>query len=123
LITSSDIYLWFGKGASENEKRVAKELVENRLLAKDEDLQIHDVILEEDTTSEMALQFWDSIAPGHTYECPSYTTERPHLYLCSNASGIFRVEELFDFCQDDLSPDDIMVLDCFSLLFVSFNYT
>ena len=36
---------------------------------------------------------------------------RPRLFRCSNVTGAFRVTEVMDYCQDDLAPDDVMLLD------------
>jgi len=42
----------------------------------------------------------------------------PRLFLCSNASGTFKVEEIPDFSQEDLSKDDVMLLDAYSEVYV-----
>ena len=34
------------------------------------------------------------------------------------ASGVFTVDPIWDFCQDDLALDDVMVLDCHNELYV-----
>ena len=36
----------------------------------------------------------------------------------SNASGRFNCEEVFDFTQEDLDEDDIMMLDTWTQLFI-----
>ena len=42
----------------------------------------------------------------------------PRLFQCSNASGYFFVSEIFNFSQDDLMNDDIMLLDTYSSIWV-----
>lgn len=37
--------------------------------------------------------------------------QQPRLFECSNKTGHFIVTEVTHFTQDDLSEDDIMVLD------------
>jgi hypothetical protein len=40
------------------------------------------------------------------------------LFQCSNASGAFLVEEVFNFSQEDLDPNDVFLLDVFSEVYV-----
>jgi len=40
------------------------------------------------------------------------------LFHCSNATGFFDVSEIVDFAQDDLSIDDVFMLDCYTTLFI-----
>ena len=40
------------------------------------------------------------------------------LYQASSASGMFDVEEIYDFCQDDLNIEDVMVLVTMDSVFV-----
>jgi len=42
----------------------------------------------------------------------------PRLFHASNVSGHFKVEEVFDFSQDDLINDDVMLLDTFEAVYV-----
>lgn len=42
----------------------------------------------------------------------------PRLFQCSNDKGYFYAEECFDFDQEDLVEDDVMLLDCYNALFI-----
>lgn len=48
-------------------------------------------------------------------EIPEYP---PRLFLCSNATGRFVVEEIFNFTQEDVEEDDIMLLDTHDTIFL-----
>jgi len=42
----------------------------------------------------------------------------PRLFQCSNSSGAFKVEEIFDFSQEDLEQDDVFILDTYVAVYV-----
>ena len=42
----------------------------------------------------------------------------PRLFHLSNATGKITCDEVFDFAQEDLEDDDIMMLDTWSQLFL-----
>lgn len=45
--------------------------------------------------------------------------DRPaRLFQCSNASGSFRVEEITDFTQMDLVPEDVFLLDTYDSIYI-----
>ena len=89
--------------------------------------------------------FWEALGGKTEYGSSKWLQEvvptyPPRLFQCSNASGRFTVEEIFDFAQDvslvsmlpdqcyimiflyfteqDLVEEDVMILDTFSELFV-----
>jgi len=43
---------------------------------------------------------------------------KARLFQCSDATGIFKVDEIMNFCQDDLINDDVMILDAYHEVFV-----
>jgi len=42
----------------------------------------------------------------------------PRLFHCSNSSGYFFVSEIFNFSQEDMMNDDIMLLDAYQTIYV-----
>ena len=46
----------------------------------------------------------------------------PRLFHCSMTSGRFSVEEIVDFCQDDLDTTDVMLLDTQDEVFIVFLF-
>jgi len=112
LLTPNTMYVWQGKGANADEKRignnVAKLLQEKRKL----------VVLDE---GKEPGEFWSSIGGKGEYASEGYLSENPReprLFQCSNASGTFRVEEIFNYTQEDLDQNDIFYLDTYTELYV-----
>jgi hypothetical protein len=65
--------------------------------------------------------FWEAIGGKEPYADTKRLAESnesmpARLYQCSNASGMFRAEEIVNFSQTDLIPEDVMLLDCHSAI-------
>ncbi|XP_076464098.1 advillin-like [Babylonia areolata] len=115
--TEKDIFLWVGKGASEDEKNVANSVVKH--ICPDRNLSDVMTVKEGEEPSE----FWDVLGGQEPYATGTRTEDQSpdmpaRLFQCSNASGRFKVEEVVDFSQEDLCEDDVMLLDTFSEVFV-----
>merc|ERR1712224_371940 len=104
-------YVWTGKGSSEEEQTLGSEL------AKKLGVKKPDIINEKDEPK----QFWKTIGGKGEYASDPCLAD-PHfearLFQVSNASGALRVEEIFDFLQEDLIEDDVMLLDTYSTVYV-----
>lgn len=65
--------------------------------------------------------FWEALGGKGEYptvkDMPELCRE-PQLFHCSNETGSFKVEQLFDFSQADLEEDDIFILDVYTMIFL-----
>lgn len=66
--------------------------------------------------------FWSSIGGKQSYTnrnaAPDVVIREPHLYTFSLRNGKLEVTEIFNFSQDDLLTEDMMILDTHSEVFV-----
>ncbi|XP_024026712.1 villin-1 [Morus notabilis] len=65
--------------------------------------------------------FWEAL--GGKTEYPKgkeikLHVEDPHLFLLNVAGGDFKVKEIYNFTQDDLTTEDVLVLDCHNEIYV-----
>jgi len=66
-------------------------------------------------------EFWNHLGGKTTYNSSKELEEgvkEPRLFHCSTVLGSFKVTEIFNFSQDDLINDDVMILDTFAEVFV-----
>ncbi|XP_067824462.1 advillin [Heptranchias perlo] len=106
LKTEQTSYLWCGKGCSGDEREMAKAVANN--LSKRE----KQTILERQEPSD----FWAALGGKAPYASDKRFQEEeieydPRLFECSNQTGRFIMTEIFDFSQEDLDEDDVMLLD------------
>eukprot|EP00455_Lapot_gusevi_P028885 TRINITY_DN3093_c0_g1_i8.p1 TRINITY_DN3093_c0_g1~~TRINITY_DN3093_c0_g1_i8.p1 ORF type:complete len:438 (-),score=208.09 TRINITY_DN3093_c0_g1_i8:58-1371(-) len=112
LLTEAHQYVWFGQHSNDEERQVARNVAAvlkgNRASS-------------EVTEGNEPAAFWDALggrAEYTTYKNLEGEPKEPRLFHCSNATGRFKIEEVFNFTQDDLISDDIMILDLFTEVYV-----
>lgn len=118
LVTPSNAFVWKGNGATDVEQIVALNI--GNILAGSF-LGRGGRTVEAVNEGGESDSFWASLG-GKT----EYATVRagepaprdPRLFQCSTATGTFRVEEVASFDQSDLIDDDVMLLDCYTSVFV-----
>ena len=111
---SSDgiVYVWIGSLANPDEAKIAEEIA-NYMYSDSYSIQILNEGEEPETF------FWIGLGGKKDYDRSAEYLRYMRLFRCSNDRGYFAVsEKLVDFCQDDLSDDDIMILDNGSTVFL-----
>ncbi|KRY12825.1 Gelsolin, cytoplasmic, partial [Trichinella patagoniensis] len=116
LAAKEIVYLWQGKGASQIEKDVAQRFFNRFYSNKKKCLNVMEGFEPQN--------FWDAIGGKAAYASSKAlrVRENPNLparlFHCSETNGIFDVEEIVSFTQEDLYEDDVMVLDVGDEIFV-----
>ncbi|KAM9360961.1 gelsolin-like [Symphorus nematophorus] len=113
LLSSSGCWTWTGRSSSSAEAAGAQHLAGV--------LQVDPTPLEEGGEEGA---FWDALG-GQQHYCryPQLKNQMeahpPRLFACSNKTGNFLMEEVpGELTQDDLAPDDVMILDTWDQVFV-----
>ncbi|XP_023814633.1 gelsolin isoform X2 [Oryzias latipes] len=113
LVSNSGSWTWKGKNSSSAEAKGAKELAEI--------LSVTPTPLEE---GEEEGAFWEALGGQGDYcHTPRLSNKMdvhpPRLFACSNKTGNFTIEEVpGELTQDDLAPDDVMLLDTWDQVFL-----
>uniref|UniRef100_A0A672P1L6 Gelsolin n=1 Tax=Sinocyclocheilus grahami TaxID=75366 RepID=A0A672P1L6_SINGR len=115
LVTASGSMLWLGHGTSNAEKTGAKKL--GSILGVD----LSEI---SEGAEGGGYDFWSALG-GKAEYCTSerlknkIDTHPPRLFACSNKTGQFLIEEVpGEMTQEDLAPDDVMILDTWDQVFV-----
>jgi len=106
-------YIWCGAFASGDEREHAKSI--SKQVSKKE----YSLVLE----GKEPADFWEVLGGKAEYAVISSAdadpvSKPPRLFQCSNNKGYFYVEEVFDFDQEDLIEEDVMLLDTHHEVFV-----
>merc|ERR1719201_1267317 len=96
-------YIWVGKGATDQEEGLAKQVVST--------LKLDAPVVKEESEPE---EFWGPIGGKGEYASDPCLAEQdlePRLFQVSNATGRLKIEEIPLFTQADLVEEDLMLLD------------
>ncbi|XP_059660858.1 villin-1 isoform X2 [Cornus florida] len=112
LKTETSIFSWIGNLSSTRDH----DLLDRMLDLIDPRLQ--PVLVREGSEPDV---FWNALSGKAEYprekEIKGYR-EDPHLFSCTFTEGDFKVKEIFNFSQDDLTTEDVLVLDCHCDIYV-----
>jgi advillin len=121
LLTPTTMYSWNGSGSSEVEQKTAAEIAD--LLSDVPPMKegLKDRELATATEGSEPEEFWAAI--GGKGEYPKLREGEPapadpRLFQASTMTGCFSVEEIFNFTQEDLIDDDVMLLDVVTSVYV-----
>ncbi|XP_040014789.1 advillin isoform X2 [Xiphias gladius] len=114
LKSQSGIYLWCGKGSSGDERAMAKEV--SSVIRQNGS---EEIVAE----GQEPIEFWELLGGKAPYASDKRLQQmvldhQPRLFECSNKTGRFIVTEVTQFTQDDLSEDDVMLLDTWDQVFL-----
>jgi hypothetical protein len=109
LTTAKNTFLWSGSACSGDEREVAKKLVKV-ITGKDS----YDLVVE----GQEPAAFWEALGGKAEYakvalKDNELAYHEPRLFQASTNRGYFYVEEIFDFDQEDLIEEDVMLLDTY----------
>ncbi len=100
-------YIWWGKASSKEEREFAKNMFPSDTSVK---------CIEEQSEPD---EFWRLLNGKERYPiCMVNRRRKPRLFECSVGSGVFKVDEIMDFTQDELSTHDVYILDAYHELFI-----
>ncbi|KAJ8570398.1 hypothetical protein K7X08_037370 [Anisodus acutangulus] len=115
LQSSSSVFIWHGKQSTHEQQQLAAKVVE---FLKPGATVKH---TKEGTESS---NFWNGLGEKRDYtsnKLAPEATREPHLFSYSvnkGASSSFNIEEIYNFSQDDLLTEDVMLLDTHAEVFV-----
>ncbi|XP_038159441.1 advillin [Cyprinodon tularosa] len=117
LKSQTGIYLWCGKGSSGDERAMAKEV--SSVIGLGSERGFEEIVAE----GQEPVEFWELLGGKAPYANDKRLQQmvldhEPRLFECSNKTGRFIVNEVAQFTQDDLSEDDVMLLDTWDQLFL-----
>jgi len=112
LQSGSSFFIWHGNSSSLEQQQLATRFA---------DILRPGVNLKHAKEGTETAAFWYALGGKQSYSSKreaQETSRDPHLYACTYEKGTLEVAEVFNFSQDDLLTEDIMILDTHSEVFV-----
>lgn len=110
----SKMFVWVGAKCIPSEARIAEEIAKEKFT-----IGCKEVVVEIIQEGNEPDEFWFALGGRQPYDTDSQFMQYTRLFRGSNDKGYFSIsEKCSDFCQDDLSDDDIMILDNGSQVFL-----
>ncbi|XP_061955809.1 villin-3-like isoform X1 [Populus nigra] len=112
LQSGSSIFTWHGNQSTFEQQQLA---------AKIADFLKPGVALKHAKEGTESSAFWFALGGKQSYTSKKFSPETvrdPHLFTFSFNKGKFQVEEVYNFSQDDLLTEDILILDTHAEVFV-----
>ncbi|ELP94890.1 villin, putative [Entamoeba invadens IP1] len=110
ITTETKAYIWKGKLTNTAELTYARNLVKEYADVK------RNEVIEYDEGKESA-EFWKALGGKRSVE-PRVLMWRNRLFEMSSKTGVFGVEEVTDWYQDDLEKKSGMLLDCYDVSYL-----
>ena len=111
LTTKESTVAWIGNGANQSEREATAIVADT--------IKVGEVAVVDEGSEPDA--FWDALGGKSDYPAVAPGASEPYeprLFQCSNATGAFAVDEVCNFDQSDLVEDDVMLLDCYTEVFL-----
>jgi len=111
--TPNRLYLWFGTGCLPEERAFTLQIyvLIDRMAQKHLDVD-PEIVMEGRETDEFWNGFERKREPyAQNALVADVDAPDPRLFQCSNNKGYFYAEEVWDFAQEDLIVEDVMLLD------------
>lgn len=114
---NTKLYKWVGKLSNEKEKEFCP-----KLLFDDKEI----IEIQEGEEPDEIWKFLNKESKPEDLKVYNRTTTdirivEPRLFLVTNETGYFSVNEIFNFGQEDLDHGDVMILDAYDTLFIWFG--
>ncbi|XP_059462286.1 villin-3 [Corylus avellana] len=112
LQSGSSVFTWHGNQCTFEQQQLAAKVAE---------FLKPGVALKHAKEGTESSTFWFALGGKQSYTSKKVAQEivrDPHLFTFSINKGKFQVEEVYNFCQDDLLTEDILILDTHAEVFV-----